>query len=239
MQKEIDINCDLGEGMNNDAQLMPLIQSCNIACGGHFGTAETIREAIQLAKKHHVHIGAHPSFPDRENFGRKVMHLPPKELKRSVVEQLNLFLDVCKAEEVEMHHVKLHGALYNLAAKDQETAKVIIDAFREVAVNFYVYTPENSELERQANGYFQVKKEAFIDRTYQKDLNLTPRSDSKALIESPAKAWEQLKGIAFDEKVQTVDGVIRSLRADTFCIHGDGKQSLEILLYIHQKLSRE
>ena len=131
----IDINCDLGEGAGNDAQLMPLISSCNIACGGHYGDTDSIREAVRLALKYNVRIGAHPSYPDTENFGRKVMNCSPEELKQSIQEQLRLIQTVCEEEGAIISHVKLHGALYNKTSEDEELAKTVLEAIEPLPIS--------------------------------------------------------------------------------------------------------
>ena len=126
----IDINCDVGEGIDNEAQLMPCISSCNIACNAHAGSVAIIDEVIALAKKHNVKVGAHPSFPDRENFGRKVMQITDEELQESIESQIDLLIERAALQDVKLHHIKPHGALYNLIAKDKKTAIVVIEAIK-------------------------------------------------------------------------------------------------------------
>ena len=133
--RPIDINCDLGEGIGNDAEIMPYINSCNIACGGHFGDLQTIKETILLAQKYAVKVGAHPSFPDKENFGRKLMTLSDNDLMDSISQQIKLFHQACNETGARMHHVKLHGALYNLAAKDSHIAELVIQAFKQTWIH--------------------------------------------------------------------------------------------------------
>ena len=233
---KLNINCDLGEGIDNDHLIMPLISSCNIACGGHYGSHESIRKAIYLAKNNDVLIGAHPSFPDKENFGRSVISISEESLKKSIQDQVYLFLRVCAEEGIKMHHIKLHGALYNLAAKDLKTAWIVLNALIELNVPFKIYAPYKSVIAEIAHPYFPVVYEAFIDRTYQKNLNLTPRTSPGALISDPNEAWEQLQGFMTKQAVKAVTGDIINIKANTYCIHGDNPNIIKILEYINERL---
>ena len=159
MLNRIDINADLGEGSPYDAILMPLISSCSIACGGHFGNEKTMRAAVQLAKKHKVKIGAHPSFPDMENFGRKVLPMTANELSESVFHQLNSFLSVCESEEVFVHHIKLHGALYNYAAIDAPTADAVLEGILATQMRSKLYVPYGSVLAKKAENLLPLEFE--------------------------------------------------------------------------------
>ncbi|MCJ8290036.1 MAG: 5-oxoprolinase subunit PxpA [Crocinitomicaceae bacterium] len=234
--RSIDINCDLGEGMNNDADLMPYISSCNIACGGHFGTNETIRTTIRLAKKHKVKVGAHPSYPDKDNFGRKRLNISPSELAESIFTQIFNFLTVCAEEGVIPNHIKLHGALYNVAATDEPTAKTIATTLGILNQSIPVYTPPNSILAQQLSNSISVVSEAFLDRRYQDDGNLVNRKEENALIHSPELAWKQLKQLFFDREVTSVIGTKIPMDAETYCLHGDGENALEIAQFINGKL---
>lgn len=236
--KYIDINCDLGEGMSNDAALMPLISSCSIACGGHFGNKETIRSAIRLAKLHKVKVGAHPSYPDKENFGRTQLFLSDSELAESLTSQLLMFLMVCFEEGVKPHHIKLHGALYNVAARDEKTAELIVQVIRKLNVSIPIYAPNNSILARLISETNRVIPEAFIDRRYQEDGNLMPRTAPNALIESPEFAWKQLKQLYFDQEITLPSNQTIPVIAETFCLHGDAENSLEIAQFISEELTK-
>ncbi|MCW9037555.1 LamB/YcsF family protein, partial [Altibacter sp.] len=191
-KKPIDINADLGEGTGNDENIMPLITSCSIACGGHYGTDVSMRTAVQLAKKHHVGVGAHPSFPDRDHFGRKVLSMTKSELTRSIFDQLIHFYAVCETEAVSVHHIKLHGALYNYAAVDAPTADAVVEAIIATKIRPKLYVPHRSILAKKAENLLPLVFEAFIDRRYNDDLSLVDRSKKGALIESPQQAWQQL-----------------------------------------------
>ncbi|MDG1333621.1 MAG: 5-oxoprolinase subunit PxpA [Crocinitomicaceae bacterium] len=233
VKKRIDINCDLGEGMPNDAELMPLISSCNIACGGHFGTKETMRSAIQLAKLHKVKVGAHPSYPDRENFGRKSMNISSDELASSLRKQLSDFISVCHEEQVEPNHIKLHGALYNDSAKDISLAHLVVEVMGQLQLSLPIYAPLNSMLAGVAS---EPIIEAFIDRRYNENGSLVSRSEKNALIEDPTQAWDQLKQLYLTDSVTALNDKVIQLAAETYCIHGDAKNALEIARFIYLKL---
>ena len=140
----IDLNCDLGEGLQNEHLLMPLISSCNISCAAHAGSIEIIDKVIQLALQYQVKIGAHPSFPDKENFGREIMEISNTDLEESLVNQLTLFKERAALQKATVHHVKPHGALYNLIAVDEETAIVVVKAIQTVFQQIKLYVPYNS-----------------------------------------------------------------------------------------------
>jgi len=236
MKQTININADLGEGTGNDAALMPMLASCSIACGGHFGDEDTMRTSVQLAKKCGVKVGAHPSFPDLENFGRKKLTMTNLELQKSVYEQIMKLVVICNQEGVELHHVKPHGALYNYAALDAPTADAIVEAILETKLRPKLYTQHDSVLYQKAKNLLPIVPEAFIDRGYTPDLKLKPRSEAGALITSPEMAWEQLRGFILDQKVNTSEG-FKAIIAETYCIHSDHKGSVEMLTFIKKKLS--
>ena len=236
---EIDINADLGEGARFDKALMPLISSCSIACGGHFGDENSIRAAVQLAKKHRVKVGAHPSFPDTNHFGRKVLTMTKRALATAVFEQLLAFYAVCETEDIEVHHVKLHGALYNYAAKDASTADAVVEAITTTKLRPKLYVQHGSVLHKKAENLLPLVFEAFIDRSYNKDLSLVSRDHPKALIQEPTKAWEQLFAMITRGVVHTVDSEEKQIVASTFCIHGDHENSVVILQYLHKQLKQK
>jgi UPF0271 protein len=238
MLNRIDINADLGEGSPYDAILMPLISSCSIACGGHFGNEKTMRAAVQLAKKHKVKIGAHPSFPDMENFGRKVLPMTANELSESVFHQLNSFLSVCESEEVFVHHIKLHGALYNYAAIDAPTADAVLEGILATQMRPKLYVPYGSVLAKKAENLLPLEFEAFIDRRYNDDLSLVSRTEQDAVICTSEGAWHQLKLMIENKEVETKQKSNKSIIASTFCIHSDTSNAVEILSYIRLKLKQ-
>lgn len=236
MTKAIDINADLGEGFLYDAQLMPMISSCNIACGGHFGDTVSMRKTIRLAKKHHVKVGAHPSFPDTENFGRKVMEIEENILFESLIKQMNDFFNICKEENVRINHIKPHGALYNLSATDEKINQLVLRAIEAVTTTTTIYHPSKSLFTETIQEKFTLKLEAFIDRSYTDNGQLAPRSLPNALIVSPQKCLLQLVEMVTKNQVTSINGAKVPLYAETFCIHGDNEHSLDILHYIHQHL---
>jgi len=237
MQMIVDINADVGEGLNNEGLLMPYLSSCNIACGGHAGDKESMRKVVKLAKQHKVKIGAHPSFPDKQNFGRQVMEMPCADLYTSLKQQIRSLMQVIRDEHATLHHVKPHGALYNLAAKDEKTANVIIEVVKSIAFPLYLYVPYGSvvaELARKEG--VKITYEAFADRNYNEDLSLVSRSLPNAIITNPVEVFEHVKKMIFEKKVKTNNGVEVEINADTFCIHGDNPEALKLLQNLIKKL---
>ncbi|MFT5822970.1 MAG: UPF0271 protein [Crocinitomix sp.] len=237
MAWNIDINCDLGEGAGNDEKIMPHIHSCSIACGGHYGTITSIKTTISLAKKHGVKVGAHPSFPDPTNFGRVPMELEPEVLKASIIEQIRRFQSVAKEMGIIMNHVKLHGALYNLAAKSNVIANTVIAALLEFGTNFSIYAPHQSALQKAGETYYNIIPEVFIDRTYQNDGSLTPRTEKNALIIDPLQAWQQIENCYQNKTVRTSNNKLIPLHGKTYCIHGDAEHCLALLVFVNQQLN--
>jgi UPF0271 protein len=237
MKYRIDINADLGEGYPFDAEIMPFISSCSIACGGHFGDENSIKKTIQLAKKYNVKVGAHPSFPDRENFGRKVMKIEEEPLIESLVQQMQLFLNLCESESVVMNHVKLHGALYNLASVDEKTSEVVIKAIQKVNLDVSVYVPYNTILFAKAKPFFTLIPECFIDRSYTDEGYLVNRKEPGALIETPEGSLIQLVDIVTRGQVKSFSGKRIPMKGETFCIHGDNRNALAILKNLRSKLN--
>ena len=235
----IDINCDTGEGIGNDEALMPFITSANIACGYHAGDKDTMRTTILLTKKYGVHAGAHPSFPDKENFGRTEMPCTPQELYHFVSKQLHLFGTIAAECEVAFHHVKPHGALYNMAARDAQLAKAFALAVKDFKSHLIVYGLSNSHLVAEAEKIgLKAKHEVFADRTYQNDGSLTPRSQAGALIEDESKAIRQVLQMIEKKTVDTLAGKEIPIQANTICIHGDGKHAVAFAEKIYQSLQQ-
>ena len=234
--KHIDLNADLGEGTGNDEYIMPYISSCSIACGGHYGNEETMQATIKLATKHNVKIGAHPSFPDEDNFGRRVLTMTKSELTESIFQQVLRFQAVCEMAEVPLHHIKLHGALYNYAAIDAPTADAVVEGIIATKLRPKLYVPHHSILAKKADNLLPVVYEAFIDRRYNNDFSLLSRDEKDALIQNPVDAWQQLYDMIALNKVTTIDGSEKTIIASTYCIHGDHQNSIEILRFIHSKL---
>ncbi|MGB5555431.1 MAG: 5-oxoprolinase subunit PxpA [Flavobacteriaceae bacterium] len=236
----IDINCDLGEGIGNEKDLMPLISSCNIACGAHAGDPKTIREVVRIAKANGVKVGAHPSYPDRANFGRISMKLSELELIDSINSQVNSFISILKEEQVPMHHIKAHGALYNDIAKDARLAKVYLKALERYREDTNLYVPFGSEIEREGlKQGFKVIREAFADRSYNADLSLVSRNLPNAVLHEPKQVFDHLLHMIKKGSVQTVDGKSVAIAAETFCIHSDTAAVLQILNYLSRTLPEQ
>ncbi|MFD2036097.1 5-oxoprolinase subunit PxpA [Belliella marina] len=234
----IDINCDLGEGMPNDALLMPFLGSCNIACGGHYGNAVTIYNALALAKKYDVKIGAHPSYPDHANFGRISLDIEMKALKESLLSQLAGFAKVCQSQNLKIHHIKPHGALYNDLAKRENLATMFLDLIRIDYPDAILYCPPSSiisELAPQFN--VKIALEIFADRNYEDDLTLVSRNHPKALLTNPDEVYGHVKTMVFGKSIKTISGKSIPVNADTLCVHGDNPAALEILKMIHTQIS--
>ncbi|WP_335975568.1 5-oxoprolinase subunit PxpA [Gaetbulibacter jejuensis] len=233
----VDINVDVGEGLGNEARLLPYVSSCNIACGGHAGNEETMVAVAKLAKEFSVKIGAHPSFPDIENFGRKPMEMSCADLYTSVKQQVRGFMNVLRTEHLALHHIKPHGALYNLAMKDEKTASVIIEVIKSIALPVKLYVPYGSVIANLAlKEQIPVMYEAFADRNYNEDLSLVSRDKSNAVLNHPEAVFEHVFNMISRQKVKTISGVEVDIKADTFCVHGDSPNVEKILQYLTEKL---
>jgi len=228
---KIDLNCDLGEETGNDEAIMPYITSTNIACGFHAGNADVMRATVRLAKQYGVNIGAHPSWDDRENFGRLEMNVLAKEAEEIVSQQIQALAQIAKEEGVTLTHVKPHGALYNQAAKDLALANAIVRAVKRISAGLILVGLAGSRLcEAGVEEGIQVATEGFPDRAYNPDGTLMSRSKTGAVIESPEEvATNALRlindGISLGERV---------VRVETLCLHGDNSYAVE-----NAKLLRE
>ncbi len=233
--KYIHINCDLGEGGDYDEQLMPMISACNIACGGHAGTVESMHDTVQLAMENEVEMGAHPSYPDKENFGRKSLAMTPENLKQSLVAQILSLKQIAESEGGKLSHVKPHGALYNDAAKDENIARIVMESVLEFDDELPVYAPQNSVFSRLAEGKIEVISEAFADRNYEENYRLVSREKSDALITEKEDVFRHLLSMFSEQKIICKSGAEISCSATTFCIHSDTPNSVEILKYLQEK----
>ena len=223
----IDMNCDMGEGCGNDAELMRYIYSANIACGFHAGDLDTMRRTVELALTHGVAIGAHPGYRDRENFGRTSASLSRAEVIDIISEQIAALKNVCDDLGAKLHHVKPHGALYNQAAKDQALAAAVADAVRGASPDLILYGLSGSFLISEAKACgLRAASEVFADRTYQTDGTLTPRTEPDALIKDSKDAVAQALQMIQKQTVTATTGEAISIRADTLCIHGDGEHAV-------------
>jgi 5-oxoprolinase (ATP-hydrolysing) subunit A len=229
-----DINCDMGEGIGNDAQLMPFISSANIACGYHAGDAAVMQQTVQLAIRHGVAVGAHPSYNDRANFGRLPVNLPANEVYDIVCRQIKTLAAVCNSNNAPLHHVKPHGALYNTAAKDLPTAQAIALAVKDCSPGLILYGLPGTFMQQAAKeAGVTFWGEAFADRSYQPDGTLTPRQQPGALINNTSDAVAQALQLVQAKAVNTLTGQVIPVDAATICIHGDGEHALEFAQAIH------
>ena len=236
----IDINVDTGEGIGNESQLMPYISSCNIACGGHAGDSETMRNVVKLAKQHSVKIGAHPSFPDKANFGRQVMDMPCVALYTSIKNQIKDLITILDEEHVALHHIKPHGALYNLAAVDEKAANVIVEVIKALAVPLKLYVPFNSVIANIAiQNNIQIMYEAFADRNYNNDLTLASRQEKHAVIHDADAMFNHVYNMILNKKVKTISGKLITLKAETFCVHGDHPDAINVITNLVSRLKNK
>ena len=239
MTLKIDLNCDMGEGCGNDAELMDYVSSTNIACGFHAGDAATMRRTVETALEKGVAIGAHPGYPDRENFGRVAMQLSPRQVREIVTEQIATLSEIAVAAGGKLSHVKAHGAMYNQAAHDTELAAAIAEAVRDFDENLVLFCLSGSPMISEAEKLgLRSASEVFADRTYQRDGTLTPRTQSNALIHETDLAVGQAIQMLTSGTVTTVDGATVDIRANTICLHGDGENALEFAISISRALAQ-
>ncbi|WP_122095865.1 5-oxoprolinase subunit PxpA [Rahnella sp. Larv3_ips] len=236
----VDLNADLGEGCANDEALLQRVSSANIACGFHAGDALTMQQSVRLAMKYGVAIGAHPSFPDRENFGRSAMQLPPETVYAQVVYQLGALAAITRAEGGKMIHVKPHGMLYNQAATDAVLADAIARAVFDVDPTLRLVGLAGSELIRAGERVgLQTRQEVFADRRYQSNGALVPRSQPDAMIDSDQQALEQTLTMVQQQKVLSREGVWVPVKADTVCLHGDGEHALTFAMRLREAFDEQ
>ncbi|MEM6894709.1 MAG: 5-oxoprolinase subunit PxpA [Bacteroidota bacterium] len=235
----LDINCDVGEGLVDESLLYPYITSCSIATGGHAGDTNSMKKAMLLASQHNVRIGAHPSYPDKVNFGRKSIDIALTELQTSLEKQLLAFKMLASQLNLTVHHIKPHGALYNDLVHDEGKAEVMVSVIKKTQLCGTIYTPHNAVFGDMArsNG-LEVKYEAFGDRAYDEQGRLVKRSTENAVIINPQKVLEQVVEIVKKGTVRTIFGQSLKMPAETVCIHSDTPHALEILMYLQQQLKK-
>jgi len=238
--KTIDINCDLGEGFDNEDLLMPLLSSCNIACGGHAGDEETMTRVALLAKKYNVKIGAHPSFLDKLNFGRQIINMSISELYQTLEEQIISLVEVLKPLGLKLHHVKPHGALYNLAVSDKKIAQLIVSVIKSIDKNLILYAPYQSMISKIAiTDGLNVMYEGFADRNYNENLTLVSRENDETIIHDSNHIFKHVFNMISEGKVITKNGVEVELKVDTICVHGDHENVVKNLKYLTHKLNQK
>lgn len=243
MLKKIDVNCDLGEFYGiyddrRDSKIMPYISSCNIACGFHSGDPVAISKTIELALEHNVAIGAHPSYPDLQGFGRRIMDLSSEELKSCVLYQVSALKGMTESRGGSLHHVKPHGALYNYAAKDEATALGVVKAIVQIKEDMTVYAPAGSVLAKVAvDAGLNIKNEVFADRRYEDDLSLRSRKLEGAVLHKKEEVLQQLAAF-LEGRVYTQEGLELPIKAGTLCLHSDTEGAAELAEEIHYFLEK-
>ncbi len=240
---KIDINADMGEGfghykIGNDEELIKYVTSINVACGFHAGDPNVMRETIRLAKKYGVNVGAHPSYPDLQGFGRRSMKMRKEELINFIIYQLGALSGFLKIENMSLSHIKPHGALYNDAANDKEIALAIGEAVSLFDKNLPIVGLANSPaIKIWKKMGLRVREEVFADRNYKDDGTLVPRSEENALLKDPEEIAKRIYNMVSERKIKTTTGKKISVSFDTICIHGDTKNAPEIARKIKEKLS--
>jgi UPF0271 protein len=222
---DVDLNCDLGEGCPWDAELMPLITSANVACGFHAGDAATARAALRAAARHGVQVGAHPGFPDREHFGRRELQRSAEQVFEDCVYQIGALSGLARAAGVDLRYVKPHGALYNMACRDNALARPVVAAVELFGLGLMALP--GSRLEALSEGRCRFIAEGFADRRYRPDGSLVPRSQPDAFVEDPAEA------------VRQAEWLVRTRGVRTLCVHGDNPQALAFVRQLRDSLTRQ
>lgn len=242
---KVDLNCDLGESFGNyklglDEEIISYISSANIACGFHASDPLVMDHTVKLAKEAGVSIGAHPGFPDLVGFGRRNMNVSPKEAKAMIQYQIGALDAFCKAGGVEMHHVKPHGALYNMAGKDLNLANAICEGIYEVNPELILLALSESEMINAAQNIgLKVAREAFADRAYEEDGSLVARTKEGAMITDEEVAIKRVIRMIKENKVTAITGKDISIKVDSICVHGDGVKALEFVKRIKCSLEAE
>ena len=244
---QVDLNCDMGESttlhpynIEKDLSILHYVSSVNLACGYHAGDPHTMHRLVEAALQQQVAIGAHPSFPDRDNFGRTAMHLSPESVYDIVVYQIGALQAFLRIYHAQLHHVKAHGALYNMAASDKILADAVCNAVKDVDDRLIIYGLSGSELIRSAEEKgLRTASEAFADRTYRDDGSLTPRSEPGAMIHDTGACLRQVLQMVQTGYAYTQTGMAVPVLADTICIHGDGEQALPFAATIHASLKQQ
>ena len=236
----VDLNCDIGEGCGNDAELMRYISSANIACGFHAGDEATMRRTVELALENGVAVGAHPGYRDRENFGRTEMSLSRDEVRRLIFDQLEALKAECDRQAAKIRHIKPHGALYNQAAGDRELATTLAEAISEFDSGLTFYGLSGSLMVSEAERVgLKTASEVFADRSYRSDGTLTPRSQPNALIHETETSLTQVLDMINYGRVRSTDAIMVPVKAETICIHGDGPNAVEFAKLIRERLTSE
>jgi len=235
----IDLNCDMGEGFENDEQLMQYSSSANIACGYHAGDEEIMAKTVQFCLKHNVAIGAHPGYADIKNFGRTEQDFSPAEIYKLIIDQLSGLKKITTSFNANIHHIKSHGALYNQAAKDKTIAAAIVSAVKDFDENLILYGLSGSHLISEAKSKnLRTASEVFADRTYTDEGSLTPRTKHNALIKDEKTVLQQVLQMVRNQTVTSTNNKVISITADTICLHGDNEHAVYFARLIHHTLKQ-
>lgn len=240
MKADLDFNCDLGEGGGDDAAIIPLLSSANIACGFHAGDAVSMHDTVALCRQHGVAIGAHPSLPDREGFGRRELPVTPAAAYAFTLHQLGALAAIARAQGARVRHLKPHGALYNIAARDRAIADAIAAAARDFDRDLWLVGLSGSALTAagEAAG-LRVAHEAFAERRYESDGSLTPRSRPEAVIDTVEESLAQVRRLLHEGVVIARTGERVALRMDTLCLHGDRPEAAAFARALRAALQAE
>ena len=239
---EININCDLGESSKihsaeNDPLLLEIVNSANVACGYHAGDKATMEKTIEISKKNKVSIGAHPSFNDPENFGRKRLNLPSSEITKLIIDQINILSNIAVKAGVKVTHVKPHGALNNMACENYDLAKVISESITQVDKELIFLVPTGSQMEKAGKKLgMKIAAEIFADRNYEDDGNLVSRSKENAMITDPEIAKKHVIKMVENQALNCYSGKQIPCEIDSVCVHGDGKSAVDTAKQIREGL---
>ena len=239
---EININCDLGESSKlhsteNDPLLLKIVNSANIACGYHAGDKPTMEKTIEISEKNNVSIGAHPSFNDPENFGRKRLNLSSSEITKLIIDQINILSNVANKTGMKVTHVKPHGALNNMACENYELAKVISESIMKVNKELIFLVPTGSQMEKAGKKLgMKVAVEIFADRNYEDDGNLVSRSKDNAMIIDPEVAKKHVIKMVQNQAINCYSGKQIPCEIDAICVHGDGSSAVNTAKQIKEGL---
>ena len=239
---EININCDLGESSKlhsteNDPLLLEIVNSANIACGYHAGDKPTMEQTIKISKKNAVSIGAHPSFNDRENFGRKRINLPSNEITKLIIDQINILFEIADKFRMKVTHVKPHGALNNMACEDYDLAKVISESIIKANKDLIFLVPTGSQMEKAGKKLgMKIAAEIFADRNYEDNGNLVSRSKDNAMITDPEIAKKHVIKMVENQALNCYSGKQIPCEIDSVCVHGDGQSAVKTAKQIREGL---
>jgi len=239
---EINLNCDLGEkskhhSNENDPDLLKIVNSANVACGYHAGDEETMREVVEISKQNNVSIGAHPSFNDPENFGRKRINLGADEISKLLIDQYEILQNIAIKLDEKVSHIKPHGALNNMACEDIELAEILAKTIKSISKDLIYLVPTGSKMEIAAKKFdMKIACEIFADRNYEDDGNLVSRSKKEALITNPEIAKKHVLEMVKNQAINCLSGKKIPCEIDSVCIHGDNQNSLKTAKVIKQNL---